>query len=112
MATSDHNLIGDTTGSTGFSTSTGDILNVSSPFLGPLQNNGGNLQTVQLLAGSPAFGAGDASADSSLTDDERGTGFPRTVNGNIDIGALETSSALPRSPRPRPRSTPKTPLAW
>jgi uncharacterized repeat protein (TIGR01451 family) len=57
---SDHNLIGNTAGSTGFSTANGDLLNVS-PNLAPLGNYGGPTQTMPLLPGSHGIDAGDNS---------------------------------------------------
>ena len=62
------------------------------PELGPLQNNGGPTETMALLPGSPAFGAGNAisAGASGLTTDQRG--LPRVVNGLIDIGAYQTQS--------------------
>ena len=58
-ATADDNLIGDGTGGTGL-VATGSIVGPTSgspinPMLGPLQNNGGNTDTLALLAGSPAL---------------------------------------------------------
>ncbi|MFN4260117.1 MAG: choice-of-anchor Q domain-containing protein, partial [Gemmataceae bacterium] len=60
------------------------------PLLGPLQNNGGPTFTHALLPGSPAIDAGFNYAGSSF--DQRGPGFPRTVNGTTDIGAFESQS--------------------
>ena len=82
-----HNLIGNTTGGSGFAAS--DLLNVN-PQLGPLQNNGGPTQTMALLAGSPAIDAGDNTGAPAY--DQRGPGFPRIVNGVIDIGAFEVQN--------------------
>jgi hypothetical protein len=79
-----HNLIGNTQGGSGFDPT--DILNVN-PLLGPLQNNGGPTKTMALLPGSPAIDAGD-NADATEFD-QRGPGYPRIVNGTIDIGAFE-----------------------
>jgi hypothetical protein len=102
VASSDDNLIGDDTGSTGFSVANGDQLGTSgspiNPKLGALGNNGGSLQTVALLAGSPAFGAGDTAVDTanSLTTDERGTGFARvSTTTHTDVGALQTQLIEP-----------------
>jgi CSLREA domain-containing protein len=76
---------------------------VSNPGLGPLQNNGGPTMTHALLAGSPAFDAGDNSiigAPLNLSTDQRGAGFNRTVDGNgdgtakVDIGAYEVQTIL------------------
>jgi hypothetical protein len=85
-----HNLVGNTTGGSGFAAS--DLLNVN-PRLGPLQNNGGPTQTMALLAGSPAIDAGDSSG--APTYDQRGPGFLRIVNGSIDIGAFEVQNGSP-----------------
>ena len=79
-----HNLIGNTGDSHGFG-APGDLLNVQ-PLLGPLQNNGGPTETLALLPGSPAIDAGDNDAITSATDQR---GFPRFVNGVVDIGAYE-----------------------
>jgi hypothetical protein len=59
------------------------------PMLGTLQNNGGTTQTLALLAGSPAIDAGSNALASSLTTDQRGTGYNRVINNVVDIGAFE-----------------------
>jgi hypothetical protein len=82
-----HNLIGNTTGGSGYAAS--DLQNVN-PLLGPLQNNGGPTQTMALLAGSPAIDAGDNTGAPAF--DQRGPGFARIVNGIIDIGAFEVQT--------------------
>jgi Bacterial Ig-like domain (group 3)/Right handed beta helix region len=86
-----YNLIGiDTTGS--FS---GNLVGVTNPGLGILANNGGPTQTIALLAGSPAIDAGssalavDPTTGQPLIYDQRGVGYPRIVNGTVDIGAYE-----------------------
>ena len=84
LTSSGYNLIGDTTGGHGFDDT--DLLNVN-PLLGALSNNGGPTRTMALLPGSPAIDAGD-NTDASRWD-QRGPGFPRIVNGVIDIGAFE-----------------------
>jgi len=59
-------------------------------------NNGGPTQTIALLAGSPAINAGsnalavDPTTGHPLAYDQRGAGFPRIVNGTVDIGAFES----------------------
>jgi hypothetical protein len=88
VASQGYNLIGNTTGGSGFVAS--DLLNVN-PLLGPLQNNGGPTQTMALLPGSPAINAGDNT--NAPTYDQRGPGFARIVNGIIDIGAFEVQSS-------------------
>jgi hypothetical protein len=55
--------------------------------LGPLATNGGPTQTMALLPASPAIGAGDTTDAPAY--DQRGPGYPRMVNGKIDIGAFE-----------------------
>ena len=66
------------------------------PQLGPLTNNGGPTQTMLQTYTSPVIDQGKASA--GLTTDQRGPGFPRTVNNGkpeppggdgTDIGAVE-----------------------
>jgi len=113
-----YNLIGGsgfavTGGSGGLTNGTdGNHVGVN-PLLGPLADNGGPTQTIALLAGSPAIDAGnvgvahyDVRVDETLTfdghtttivltlqinltTDQRGTGFERTHNGTVDIGAFE-----------------------
>jgi hypothetical protein len=78
-----HNLIGNTSGGSGFATS--DLLN-RNPLLAPLGNYGGTTQTIALLPGSPAIDAGD-NTNASTTDQRS---FSRIVNGTIDIGAFES----------------------
>ncbi len=87
LGSSGYNLIGNTQGGSGFAPT--DLLNVN-PLLGPLQNNGGPTLTMALLPGSPAIDAGD---NTDAPDwDQRGEGFPRIVNGIIDIGAFEVQA--------------------
>ncbi len=64
----------------------GDTL-ADDPLLLPLANNGGPTQTHAFRDGSPAFGNGNN--NSSLGTDQRGSGFPRTVNGTTDVGAFQ-----------------------
>jgi CSLREA domain-containing protein len=87
-----NNLIGDRTGSTGFTTSTlvGTTVNTIDPKLSPLQNNGGTTSTHALLADSPAINAGaNSSVPTDVENDQRGAGFDRISGGTVDIGALE-----------------------
>jgi CSLREA domain-containing protein len=79
------------------------------PKLGDLKNNGGQTDTRELLTGSPAIDSGNNCVEtatcpsnnptSPLTTDQRGTGFPRVVDGNgdgtavVDIGAFEVQLA-------------------
>ncbi|MDE1961942.1 MAG: hypothetical protein KGH80_10110 [Xanthomonadaceae bacterium] len=76
----------------------GDTLR-SDPRLWPLANNGGPTQTMGLLAGSPALGAG--SNPNHYSNDQRGPGFPRTTGGLTDIGAFQGAVApVPATPVP------------
>jgi hypothetical protein len=62
-----------------------------------LADNGGPTQTMALLPGSPAIDAGDNTVASEW--DQRGRGYPRIVNGIIDIGAFEfQGTTAPPSP--------------
>ena len=89
------NLIGNTTGSSGWIA--GDLLNANA-LLAPLGNNGGSTFTHALLPGSPAINAGNNSLAIDpltmlpLTQDQRGRS--RFVGGRmptVDIGAYEAS---------------------
>ncbi len=65
--------------------------------LGPLTDNGGPTETMALLPGSPAIGAGDNAGAPEF--DQRGPGFPRIVNGTVDIGAFEVqATGAPSTP--------------
>jgi hypothetical protein len=92
----DNNLIGDGTGMTGLQSGVhgnqvGTADHPIDPGLGPLADNGGPTLTHALLPGSPAIDAGN---NAYATDfDQRGPGFPRIVNGIIDIGAFEFQGA-------------------
>jgi len=91
-----NNLIGDSTGSTGFTTSTlvGTSTNPIDPKLGPLQNNGGTTLTHALLTDSPAFNAGNNTLiPAEITTDQRGAEFGRISGGTVDIGAYEFPSS-------------------
>ena len=82
---SSNNLVGvDETAS--LSAADNNLLNVSNPELGPLANNGGPTETMALLPGSQAMYVGSIAAVSGTTDQR---GFPRIVNGAVDIGAFE-----------------------
>ncbi len=74
-------------------TAIGDVINTDAQ-LGPLQDNGGSTKTLALLPGSPAIDAGDPSFTPPPDFDQRGPGFPRAVNGRIDIGAFEFTPDL------------------
>jgi hypothetical protein len=101
FASGGYNLIGNGTGSTGF-TAVGDRVGTAAapidPLLNPLTNNGGPTQTLALQPGSPAINGGDPAF--VLTSgpfigppfyDQRGISpFNRVSGGIIDIGAFES----------------------
>ena len=87
-----HNLVGDGTGAGGLTAAGDQVGSAAAPIdprLGPLQDNGGPTQTMALLPGSPAIDAGDNSLSPGPYD-QRGPGYPRIVDGIIDIGAFES----------------------
>ncbi len=99
-STSAYNLIG-TGGSGGLTNgNNGNLVGVANPGLGPLANNGGPTETIALLTTSPAIDAGsnalavDPTTGEPLMYDQRGPGFPRIVNGTVDIGAFEFQGAI------------------
>jgi hypothetical protein len=89
-----HNLSSDGTCSFG---NTGD-LNNTDPMLGPLQNNGGQTQTMSLPTGSPAIDAGNPSGCTDnhgrlLKTDQRGQPRPdKEDTGGCDVGAYESQT--------------------
>jgi hypothetical protein len=88
-----HNLVGDTTGSTGITDSAkGDLAGNSdtplAPKLAALADNGGPTQTRALLSGSSAINAGDA-ATCAATDPR---GYIRLLP--CDIGAYEVGASM------------------
>jgi hypothetical protein len=85
-----YNLSSDSTGPTGDT----DRLNVN-PRLGPLHDNGGPTFTHALLPGSPAIDAGNPSFSPPPEFDQRGPGFPRIVNGHVDVGSFELQTPAP-----------------
>jgi PKD repeat protein len=70
----------------GHGTVTGPAPINAAPLLAPLGNYGAPTQTMPLLPGSPAIGAGSVAANIFATDQR---GYPRTQSGLIDIGAVE-----------------------
>jgi len=83
-----------TTAPGGFLNHTGDIRNTN-PMLGPLQNNGGPTFTHALLSCSPAINRGDPSFTPPPNYDQRGAGYPRVMDGRIDIGSFEVQEVQP-----------------
>ncbi|MDV3000845.1 MAG: hypothetical protein N5P05_002451 [Chroococcopsis gigantea SAG 12.99] len=101
-----NNLIGNSTGGSGFDSS--DILDVN-PQLNSLKDNGGPTLTHALLSGSPAINAGNNSGMAEDTFDLDGdgnilepvpydqTGSNRVSGGRVDIGAVELQTGTTTS---------------
>jgi hypothetical protein len=93
VATADHNLFGNATGSTGIVNGVnGNIVGgngnqVISLLVGALQNNGGPTQTKALLAGSPVIG--HAKNSKAPAADQRGFIRLDVAGETTDIGAFE-----------------------
>jgi hypothetical protein len=92
-AGSTNNLVGTNQGLIGITNGTaGNLIgapgNEINPFVGPLQNNGGQTPTHALLAGSKAINAGISIM--GVTTDQRG--FARITGPAPDIGAFETNA--------------------
>ena len=66
----------------------GDLVGISDPELGPLADDGGPTQTMALLPGSPAIGAG--TAVSGVTTDQRGQPLDTPTP---DVGAYQAQSS-------------------
>jgi hypothetical protein len=84
--TGSYNLSG-TGGSGGLTAAHNNLSDVADPGLGPLANNGGPTETMALLPGSPAIGAGSAVA--GVTTDQRGD----PLDWPPDIGAYQTQGS-------------------
>jgi hypothetical protein len=84
VTSSGYNLIGNSTGGSGYADT--DLLDVDAN-LGPLQNNGGPTNTMPLLAGSPALNAGNP-AQLGVAD-QRGV----VRAGGVNIGAYQASAS-------------------
>jgi uncharacterized repeat protein (TIGR01451 family) len=120
--TSDHNLIGDGTGSSGLTNNTNgnqvgsDAAPIDPKFSAPAPtqaghgqepgNYGGPTPTLALYGNSPAIAAGNTAAASTIAADEGVAsgnatdqrGLPRVVNNAIDIGATEMQVILTGNP--------------
>ncbi|NCT67399.1 MAG: hypothetical protein GXC76_07115 [Rhodanobacteraceae bacterium] len=80
-----------------------NILGVDAAFDGSIGDHGGPTRTLALASTSPAIDAADplgctGAGAAPLEFDQRGTGYPRSVNGRCDIGAYEASSTRPDAP--------------
>ncbi|MEZ4519618.1 MAG: choice-of-anchor Q domain-containing protein [Chloroflexota bacterium] len=81
------------------------------PLLGVLTDNGGPTPTQALLSLSsgptnPAIDAGSNALATGLTYDQRGAGYPRIVNGTVDMGAYEVVARSPVPSRPTSQMNP------
>ena len=96
--TASRSLLGIVTGTT-LVDGGGNLMGVD-PKLGPLAANGGPTRTMALLAGSPAIDTGpNPVPDFPMNQfDQRGDGFARVVNGQVDIGAFEVQPEVPVTP--------------
>jgi predicted outer membrane repeat protein len=87
------NLIKDGGGGCGLTP--GPDLLTGDPMLGPLADNGGPTRTHFPLTDSPVIDVGDnGSVPEDLLDDQRGIGFPRFVNINVDLGSVEWNDLI------------------
>ncbi len=117
-----NNLIGKNFVGSGFVNSTnndqvGTVATPLNPQLGPLQNNGGPTDTRAILTNSPAKNAGNtcvvsancpnSNPSAALSNDQRGTNFPRFYESAVEIGAFELFYPAPTisSLSPNPRGT-------
>jgi hypothetical protein len=102
-SSSSFNFIGSSAGFTGIGDgSNGNQIGMGesalSPLLGALADNGGPTRTYLPQVGSPVIDAGSNAlakdqSNNDLTTDQRGTGFPRIVNGTVEIGSVESTEA-------------------
>jgi predicted outer membrane repeat protein len=96
VVSSDHSVIGGTSTGIVVDDLGGTQLGITAPGLAALADNGGPTQTMALLPGSVALDAGpDPVADfPGNADDQRGPGYPRVVNGRVDVGAFEVQPVV------------------
>jgi len=93
IITSGVNLVGDGGEFCGFTP--GPELLTGDAMLGPLADNGGPTLTHLPLEGSPVIEAGDnAAIPIGLDYDQRGIGYPRIANTNVDLGSVEWTIIL------------------
>ena len=90
-----YNLIGVTSGSSGFTLpgdAVGSAASPMDPKLGPLANNGGLTFTMALLPAGPAIDAGVAAGAPAT--DQRGVARPQ--GAAVDVGAYEFRFTIPQ----------------
>lgn len=86
-----------------FTAGSNNVLGLAAGFDGALADHGGPTRTLALASASPAIDAADPAGCSNaiaapLEFDQRGTGYPRSVNGRCDIGAYEAAASAPNAP--------------
>lgn len=91
-----YNFVTDSTSSHGWAST--DQITTSDPLLGPLQDNGGQIDTMAPMSGSPLINAGDPSNSGLPEFDGRGPNFARVVGRRVDIGAVEYQSVVAGAP--------------
>lgn len=98
--TSDHSVIGSVDDAISVTDVAGTQLGVTDPGLAPLAANGGPTRTHALVAGSVAIDAGPVPVPTFPGNeyDQRGPGFARVVEGQVDVGAYEVQAAVPPTP--------------
>lgn len=97
ITSADYNLFGSAPAGSVAGATAHNILSAAAR-LDVLKFNGGPTQTIALLAGSPAYEAGDNGVANSLTSDQRGAGYVRKFGAQVDIGAFESQTQLDRLP--------------
>jgi hypothetical protein len=103
-----YNLVGSASAGQGFTHPTDQVGAQSAPLdpkLDPagLKDNGGPVKTIALLAGSPAVDKGTSdSLAGPLSTDQRGAGFPRTVDDPSAANAADGTDVGAYEARPSP----------
>lgn len=95
-----YNMIGQYSGSE-INLVASDLVLVTDPVLGPLQDNGGPTLTHAVLSGSPAIDAGNPAGCTDVAGDPLSTdqrGLTRHVGVACDIGAFESGASVLESP--------------
>jgi hypothetical protein len=91
IGAADANLVGITNGTN--RNQIGTLAAPLNPLLSPLENHGGPTPTEDPLPGSPVIGMGVFGVlPTGTTTDQRG--FPRTINGMVDIGAVQFQNIM------------------
>ena len=97
-ATAHHSAIGSSAGFTLDPASYNNRPFGENPMLGPLRFNGGVTRTRMPLPGSPLINNGSNANVQDIYTDQRGPGYPRLIGPAVDIGAVESDSAIDTAP--------------